>query len=627
MYLSGRPEIKNSRSMLRAFGGLNETYSCTEAEFSQALNFSSRDFPALSTRLPRRKLRAAENVNGMYQLGGLLMLCGTTLHYTPDDAGEEPVTLENAVSDTEKALVGIGTKILIFPDRLAFDTADGSLTALGARWSGEETALELTPCDADGKTYTVDRWGLEEPEEPADGEIFLKVANVNTPWRYDGVLEVYSQADEKWNAIALDHCLLSGEGLGEDFRQWDTVTVSGTAAILAGMGADLDGEQVLYSVDEGVLRVRITPQGDHFYGHLKQEGTAVTWTSIDDSETEEYTAEGPAVIERRVPELKYLTECDNRVWGCNSRENVIYACKLGDPTNWFSYQNSAADSYAVTVGSDGHFTGAATCMGYALFFKENVLHKLYGSKPSDFQLTSLNCRGVAQNAAKSLCVINETLYYLSRDGVMSWDGSIPVKASAALDPSGFANIQRAVSGQLDGRYYLHITRETGTGAAHRLLVYDTERSIWQEEGVCSYQMAGTGSQLYLWDGEALWIADTRREAGARTVREGEAAETRIPFELVTGEFGLDEPEDKYISRLVLRLEAEPYTTLEIAASYDGGVWETLLARAVGTDREKLALPLLPRRHDTMRLRVRGQGQITLRSLTRTFAAARGGLAQ
>ena len=268
MYLPGRPEIKNSRSMLRAFGGLNETYGCTEAEFSQALNFSSRDFPALSTRLPRRKLRAAENVRGMYQLGGLLMLCGTTLHYTPDDAGEEPVTLENAVSDTEKALVGIGTKILIFPDQLAFDTADGSLTALGARWSGEETALELTPCDADGKTYTVDRWGLEEPEDPADGEIFLKAANVNTPWRHDGVLEVYSQADEKWNAVTLDHCLLSGEGLSEAFRQWDTVTVSGTAAILAGMGADLDGEQVLYNVEEGVLRVLLL-DGDYFCDTLE----------------------------------------------------------------------------------------------------------------------------------------------------------------------------------------------------------------------------------------------------------------------------------------------------------------------------------------------------------------------
>ena len=68
---------------------------------------------------------------------------------------------------------------------------------------------------------------------------------------------------------------------------------------------------------------------------------------------------------------------------------MIYACKLGDPTNWFSYRGIAADSYAVTVGSDGAFTGAATCMGYALFFKENTLHKLCGTKPSDFQLTSL----------------------------------------------------------------------------------------------------------------------------------------------------------------------------------------------------------------------------------------------
>ena len=107
--------------------------------------------------------------------------------------------------------------------------------------------------------------------------------------------------------------------------------------------------------------------------------------------------------------------------GLQQRENVIYACKLGDPTNWFSYRGIAADSYAVTVGSDGAFTGAATCMGYALFFKENTLHKLCGTKPSDFQLTSLRCRGVAKNAARSLCVLNETLYYLSPDG--SWLGT------------------------------------------------------------------------------------------------------------------------------------------------------------------------------------------------------------
>ena len=96
-----------------------------------------------------------------------------------------------------------------------------------------------------------------------------------------------------------------------------------------------------------------------------------------------------------MPELDFVTECDNRVWGCSKKENVIYGCTLGDPTNWYSYQGTAADSYAVTVGSDGPFTAAASCLGCVLFFKENCIHRLYGTKPSEYRLSSVRCRGVA----------------------------------------------------------------------------------------------------------------------------------------------------------------------------------------------------------------------------------------
>ena len=55
MYISSQMNsLQNSRGQIRQFGGLNETYGCTEAEYSQGVNFSSRDFPAMSTRLPRR---------------------------------------------------------------------------------------------------------------------------------------------------------------------------------------------------------------------------------------------------------------------------------------------------------------------------------------------------------------------------------------------------------------------------------------------------------------------------------------------------------------------------------------------------------------------------------------------
>ena len=302
---------------------------------------------------------------------------------------------------------------------------------------------------------------------------------------------------------------------------------------------------------------------------------------------------------------------------------MIYACRLGDPTNWFSYRGIAADSYAVTVGSDGAFTGAATCMGYALFFKENTLHKLYGSKPSDFQLTSLRCRGVAKNAARSLCVLNETLYYLSPDGVMAWDGSIPTKVSGALDSGRLANVQSAVGSALDGRYYLHVARTAAGENTARLLVYDTERALWSEENVCSYEMTSTGGQLYLWDGQALWAADPSREADWQAT---DGVEEKLNFELTTGDIGLDGAEDWYLSRLTLRLDAECSSTVEVAASYDGGPWETVASLTAQDKRRSFDLPFVPRRHGTLRLRLKGRGQITLRSIAKTMAAAKGGIA-
>ena len=621
MVLANRAKLQNSRSLVRVFGGLNETYACSEAEYSAGVNFSARDFPALSTRKPRRKLRELTGLNGMYHLNGLLTVCGKDLIYTPDADGANPVTCTEAVTDGKKALVGIGTKILIFPDKVAFDTADGSVSALGAVWQAEGQSVQFAPCDAAGKAYEVSGYGKEEPEKPADGQLFLKVEDEEHPWASTSTLEEYSASSGSWTAVPLEYCRITAAGAQRLFAQWDTVTVQGTAAQQAGMWTKLDGDLVVYDVLENGLRVRVSPEGDHVYGTLVQSAESAQWTSLDGKETRSFAVSTPVRMERRVPDLDYVTECDNRVWGCSSKENVIYACRLGDPTNWFSYRGIAADSYAVTVGSDGAFTGAATCMGYALFFKENTLHKLYGSKPSDFQLSSLRCRGVAKGAARSLCVINETLYYLSPDGVMAWDGSIPTKVSTALDPARLRNVKSALGGALDGRYYLHLVRGSGEAQAVRLLVYDTERGLWQEEDVCSYEMAGSGGQLYLWDGKAIWAADADRE---ENWQQAGGIEDGVSFELVSGNIGLDSPEELYLSRLTLRLEAEVKSRIEVAVSYDSGAWETL-AQLTADGRRCFDVPFVPRRCGSLRFRLKGRGQLTLRSLTRTSAAAKGGI--
>ncbi len=627
MALANRAGLKNTRALLRAFGGLNETYSCTEAECSSGKNFSARNFPALSTRIPRRKLRTAAPVNGMYHLNGLLVVEGTNLCYSTDDAPQTVQTVENAVTDSKKVLVGMGTKIIIFPDKAAFDTKDLSVTPLAAAWTNGNADVVLTPCDAAGKTYTVKNRGPKEPTDPADGDLFLKVVNSQVPYSSESILEIYSEASGNWSAIELNWCRIECKGIGADFAVWDTVTLSGVKDDDGGYWKGLKGDRIVYARGEDWVQVRAEPGGDYFYGTLTKSGDVIRWRSIDGKGSGLEGSPDPFRLERRVPDLDYLTECDNRLWGCSKAENAIYGCKLGDPTNWFSYRGTAADSYAVTVGSDGEFTGAATCMGYALFFKENTLHKLYGSRPADFRLVSVQCRGVAKYASRSLCVIAEVLYYLSNDGVMAWDGSLPVKISGVLDSTWLMNVRGAVGGVLDTRYYLHM-RQPSTGET-RLLVYDTERQLWHEEDVAGdseaegWAMCSTGRQLYQWDGASLWATEPNREADRDTDEAKAALEKNVAFDAVTGDIGLNTPADKYVSRVTLRVDALAYSVVKLQASYDGGAWETLGEAAVLNKYTRVNLPFGPTRHDTMRLRLTGTGQIAVRSVAFTMADSRG----
>ena len=628
MALPSLYSISTGKSIQTAFGGLNESYACAEAEFTEMKNFSSRGYPALQTRTPRRTMRAMGRCNGMYHLNGLLLCEGTTLRYTEDSeddvataaAGGE-IVLENAVTDSEKIMIGMGTKILIWPDAKSFDTATGKLEALSAAWSQTGT-VTIAPCDAGGKTYTVSSVGTTEPSGPADGTLFLKQNSSSSKWAYVNVLEQYDAKSGKWAEILLNSVKMTLPGLAAaGFKKGDTITVEQVPGLVEEYLAEgVNGEVTIEQMDGDSIVLTGSPKTEsaRYYGSFTVTAGGTTWKSMNGSESA--TAGGTTITaRRRVPRLEYVTENANRVWGCNSEENVIYSCKLGDPTNWYSYRGIASDSYAVNVGSDGPFTGAATCMGYVLFFKENCLHKLYGSRPADYQLVSVQCRGVAKQASKSMCVLAEVLYYLSPDGVMAWDGSLPVKISGGLDNTWLMNVRGAVGGVLDTRYYLHL-RVPGRNET-RLLVYDTERGLWQEEDVCSYEMAGSGGQLYLWDGKAIWAADADRE---ENWQQAGGIEDGVSFELVSGNIGLDSPEELYLSRLTLRLEAEVKSRIEVAVSYDSGAWETL-AQLTADGRRCFDVPFVPRRCGSLRLRLKGRGQLTLRSLTRTSAAAKGGI--
>jgi hypothetical protein len=102
-------------------------------------------------------------------------------------------------------------------------------------------------------------------------------------------------------------------------------------------------------------------------------------------------------------------------------------------------------------------------------------------------------------------------------------------------------------------------------------------------------------------------------------------EETVDFELITGAFGMDEAEDRYLSRLTLQMDAVCASNVELAICYDDGPWEKLAEWAVAGKQKRFDLHLAPRRCGMFRLRLTGKGQITLRSLARTLATARGRL--
>lgn len=630
--------LQNGRSILTAFGGLNESYACGEAEFTEEMNFSSQSYPALQTRNPRRKLGTLANCNGMYHLNGRLTCTGTTLTYRLDDdsTGTPYFELKNAVTNTKKIMVGMGTQILIWPDAKSFDTKTGKLESLSAEWSQGSGTVKISPCDAGGKTYEVEDYGKTEPDletDPQpDGTMFLRVNDIRKPWSYMSTLLQCDATMKKWVEIKLSNVRLTLPGLAAaGFKKGDTMTVSGIPSeVETYLAGNLNGEVSIEQMDGDSIVVTGAPvqESKAYFGGWEINTKTAKWISIDGGQVAIYNADKTGITaQRRVPELEYLTENSNRVWGCNSKENVIYSCKQGDPTNWYCYNGIASDSYAVTVGSEGGFTGAATCMGYVLFFKESTLHKLYGSRPADYQLVSAQCRGVAKEASGSLCVLAEVLYYLSQDGVMAWDGSLPVKISGGLDNSWLMDVRGAVGGVLDTRYYLHL--KVPERGETRLLVYDTERTLWHEEDTAGeadangWAMCSTGRQLYQWDGKTLWATEPERETDRDTETAQNKLEKTVRFEAVTGDIGLNTPADKYISRVTLRVDAMAYSVVKLQASYDGGAWTDLGEAAVLNKWTRVNLPFVPTRHDTMRLRLTGTGQIAVRSIAFTMAESRG----
>ena len=376
----------------------------------------------------------------------------------------------------------------------------------------------------------------------------------------------------------------SGADWASIFRPGDAVTISGCTR-----HPENNKAPIIREIDGDKL---------YFYEYI--------FTLDGDDGATPYTESGAMSIRRTVPDILFLCENENRLWGCDER--TIYASKLGDIFNWNVYDGLATDSYAVDTGSAGAFTGCVSYLGYPVFFKEDHIYKVYGSMPSNYEVMGSATLGVASGSERSLAIAGEILFYLSTAGFMAYSGGIPQPIGQAF---GLERQRDAVGGSDGLKYYVSFRDAAGDPA---FCVYDAQMGMWHREdetaavGFCRYR----GNTYCLSESGDIFLTGTIL---------GSEGEEEPDFDWLAefGDFTDNSPNKKGVSKVQIRLELEAGATATVWLRFDSmGEW-IRAGQAIPEDvKRSWYLPIIPRRGDHYRMKIEGSGGCRIYSLTREY---------
>ena len=577
-------ENSTSVEMLSSFGGYNHNERISDNEFYDETNLSSNAYPVASVRPQRCTVQTLTKPNGMLAKDALAWIDGTSIFYNGKDItvstlGSKGLTL----SDKQKTLVSMGAYLLIWPDKYYINTEDYS--DCGSMENSVETgnldeahAVDFAICKADGSDYASITTSDTAPSDPQNGAVWLDTSGEVH------ALKQYSSAAGMWVSIATTYVRISFPGIGAGFEKYDGVQISGCTA----KGTEgFNGSHILYDVkDNYIVIVGLLDQA------IGQE-------------------DGEIKVTRLVPDMDFVTEAQNRIWGCKygvvdgKTVNEIYCCALGDFKNWEKYLGISSDSYRASVGTDGVWTGAVTHLGYPMFFKENCFHKVYVSTSGAHQIVDTQCRGVQKGSSRSMAIVNEVLYYKGRTGIMAYDGALPQEVGTQLGGERYYN---AVGGVFGNKYFCAMT---DTDGKHHLFVFDTQHQIWhKEDGLQVRAFAKCDDELYAMTDKEIIGMNGIGMNGLGTPEE----KVKWAAELAT--VGYDTPDRKYLSRFNLRLKLPADSYMDIHIQYDSsGEWE-YQGRIYGAGDRTFMLPVRPRRCDHCQIQLSGEGTMQLFSLSR-----------
>ena len=499
-----------------------------------------------------------------------------TLYYNNNDYDFSSYIDAGDDGNSRVQLLSMGAYILIFPLNLYLNTQNPTDKGRLDAHVEDTGTVEYKLCKVDGSSYgaTV---SATEPQNPTNNQYWLDTTHAG--------LYVWSDYNKSWNVVATTYISIKFPNLDPNdyFKEGDAVYMNtkfediNEGSIIQHIGED-------YIVVIGIMN------------------------SSTDSETIKLT------VDRRVPKLDFACVATNRVWGCRKGEqngqnvNEIYACKLGDPKNWYYYAGEAGDSYAISLGDDGDFTGCVSYQGLPTFFKENNIYKVYGSYPAQYTLYSYDQRGVQKGSERSLAVCGDYLIYKSLVDVCIYDGSRPTGISTPLGKDIYTE---GVAGSSMNKYYLSVLDKNSN--AH-LFVYDLDKNLWHREDdlrIENFAYNNLG-QLYGTNKLTLYSFGV---VGEDFTLESREAEKHVDWYVETGLIGLTFTSHKYINEITIRAKIDYDASLRVLIAYDDSDFKELRIIEGKGRLESYDFPIQSARADHYKLRLEGRNDVLVYGIT------------
>lgn len=550
------------------------------------------------------KLKVVEDRAGyrgiLYVGSSLAFLDGDIFHYSGWELDiSQFLKDEDKGGSDEQTLLEFGSYVLIYPLNI-YINLDRPFNDSGRMTSEYEapinTVITYTMCDINGNDYENVTISDTAPASPKNGDYWLCTRE------YSEGLNMWYATSKSWTPVATTYIRIAipGANFKSKFKVDDALSMN---TYLHDINS---GSQIKAIDDEYIVVIGLVYNQDPNPKPVMQhtQTTSDAWT---------------LKMMQRLPKLDYVCTHKNRVWGCGygydqdrNFVNEIYCTKLGDFSSWYTYAGISTDSYAVTVGAPGAWTGCISYGGYPTFFKNDKIFRVFGSFPSEFMLDQIDARGVEYGSHKSLAILGEQLYYKASSGVMVFDGSLPVMISTQFGRD--TEYSNGVAGANDNKYHIVLMNERGS---YTYFVYDSEYGLWTKENSLNavYFSGSVNGSMYACTSDGIY------QVGIRTLEDTQSTllyEEYVEWYGTTGDMGYEYPDFKYVSRLTLRAFVPRMSEIQVQIAYDDGEFEDVGVLRGKDEVMTQTLTINPFRCDHFKLRFKGHGNVRIYSLATTL---------